>query len=95
MKTRARVLSIIPAIAAAVLLASVVMSGAHTVLGLRSLGQREWPLVAPINAIPATLILLSVWAFARDRNGIAATLGVAAFAVASLFWISQASGSLG
>jgi hypothetical protein len=73
----------------------VVITGANTVMELRSVGQTEWPLVPPINAVPAALILLAVWAFARGRNAIAATLGMLAFGIASLFWLSQSSGSLG
>ena len=90
-----RSLSIVPACAAAVVLAIVVFTGANTVMELRSAGQTDWSLVAPINAIPGMLILLAVWAFVRGRNVIAAALGLLAFGIASVFWLSQSSGSLG
>lgn len=76
-------------------LAIVVITGANTVMELRSAGQTAWPLIAPLNAVPGLLILLAVWAFVRGRNVIAATLGLLAFGIASIFWLSQSSGSLG
>lgn len=95
MSRAARVLSIIPAVAASAVLASVIIKGAITVLELRRLGDTTWPVVAPENAIPAALIVLSLFLFTRGRNGIAALLGAIAFVIASVFWLSQASGALG
>jgi len=94
-KRSARPLSIVPAAMAAALLAIVVITGVNTVMKLRSVGHTEWPLVALINALPAGLIVFAVWAFARGRDVIAATLGLLALAIASIFWLSQSSGASG
>jgi hypothetical protein len=95
MKAAARVMAILPALLATSVLASVIITGVKTVMELRAFGRSEFPLIAPLNLFPALLILSSVWAFARGRNVLAALFGLAALAVASVFWISQASGALG
>ena len=95
MKATARVLAILPAVLTNLISASVVITGARTVMELRASGRSEFPLVAPLNSLPAALILFSCWAFARGRDLLATVFGLAALGVASVFWISQASGALG
>lgn len=95
MNHAARALSIFPAVLATAVLATVIFKGATTVLELRQFGETTWPLVAPLNAVPAALIGGSVMAFARSRIGLAASLGMIALVVAAVFWLSQASSAVG
>jgi uncharacterized membrane protein YfcA len=95
MSRAVRVLCIAPAVAATAVLATVTVKGAITVLELRRFGDTDFPLVAPLNALPAALIVLSFLVSALGRNGVAALLGITALALASVFWLSQASGALG
>jgi hypothetical protein len=95
MNRTARNLAIVLAVVATAILAIVIVKGAITVLKLRQFGDTAWPLVAPLNVIPAAMIAVSVVAFARGRSGLSALLGIMALAVASIFWFSQASGALG
>ena len=95
MNRATRTLSIIPALVATAVLAAVIYKGAITVHELRQLGETSWPLVSPLNAVPAAIISVSVIAFARGRSALAAFLGIMALAFASVFWLSQASGSVG
>ena len=92
MERVARLSFAIPAVLAIIVLTDVVANGVSAALELRAYGQATFPLVAPLNVLPLSLIACSFWTFTKDRKGAAAVLGTMALALSCLFWISQASG---
>lgn len=95
MERIARLSPVIPAVLAAVVLVAVIANGVSTVLDLRTHGVTTYPLVSPLNMVPASLIACSFFMLAKERRGAATALGMIALVTSCLFWISQASGRLG
>jgi hypothetical protein len=95
MKRLARLLPMTPALLAAVVLAGVIAEGVSTVQRLRAYGPTSYPLVSPLNIIPASLIACSFLMLVKGRGRAATVLGSLALIVVCVFWISQTYGRLG